>query len=241
MVEKNFKINQTEKLPDWEALVTGEISLPFLTTCRKEALKKINESLSLPGFRKGLIPEDVLLKTVGEMAVLEETAEIALAKEYANIIIETGLRPIVRPEIAVTKLAPGIPLEFKISLILEPEFDLPDYKKIAKETEKNEDKEKHRVQILENIIKETKLEVSKKLIEGEIAHTLHHFKHDVEKAGLKWDEYLKKIEKTEDAIKESWREHITTRLKTEFIMGKIAQAEKLQTFSEVIELLEKEA
>ncbi len=269
MAEKNFIVKETQKLPDWEAVITGEIMLPLLTSCREEALKKINEHLNLPGFRKGMVPEDVLVKTAGEMAILEETAEIALAKEYGNIIAETGLHPIARPEIRVTKLAPGIPLEFKITLLLEPEFDLPDYKKLARETKEeaksaeggspgsqsklreeaksaeagspdgaNDDKEKRRMQIIEKIVTATKLDLPVKLIESEVAHTLHHFKHDLEKANLKWEEYLKKAEKTEEEIKSTWREHVALRTKTEFILSKIALAENLKTLAEVVEYLE---
>ncbi len=186
-----------------------------------------------------MVPEDMLLKTVGEMAILEETAEIALAKEYGNIITETSLKPITRPEISVTKLAPGIPLEFKIMLILEPEIELPDYKKLAKEI-KEGDKEKRRMQIIEKIVTATKLDLPVKLIESEVSHTLHHFKHDLEKANLKWEEYLNKAEKTEEEIKKTWREHIALRSKTEFILSKIALAENLATLAEVVEFLEKE-
>ncbi len=252
--DKNFKITKVEKLPEWEAQITGEISLPFIQASRKEALESLNKSVSLPGFRSGKIPEDVLAKSVGEMRVLEETAEVALAKEYANIVIESKLKPITRPRISITKLAPGIPLEFKIDLVLEPEFDLPDYKNIAKkseldEAEKAEDgkdnkdeaklREKRRLKILENLVKETKLDLPKKLVDAELLHMLAHFKQDVEKAGIKWDEYLEKIKKTEEEIREGWRENVVSRAKTELVLSKIAEKEKLKTYQEVFEFLEK--
>lgn len=235
--EKNFTIEKVENFPDSGAIVSGEISLDFLKLCRKEAIKHLNENLSLPGFRKGFIPEETLVKSVGEMHILEETAEIALAKEYANIVVETKLKPIMRPEISVTKLAPGIPLSFKMTLVLEPEFTLPDYKKIAEET-KEEDQEKRRVKILEKIVGETKVDFPQKFIEAEIAHTLSHFKADVEKAGLKWDEYLEKAKKTEEEIKTSWKEHIISRNKAEFVIGKMALKEGLKTYEEVFKFLE---
>src|SRR5690606_18038868 len=132
-----------------------------------EAIKHINEHLDLPGFRKGQIPESVLIKTVGEMGILEEAAEVAMAKAYGEIILESGLKPITRPEIRILKLAPGIPLSFEINVVLEPEFDLPDYKKISKEVltapkqkaEEAEGKdaplENSQFKIMEAIVKET--------------------------------------------------------------------------------------
>ncbi len=133
----HFNILKVEKLPESEAAITGELTLEFLKECRAEALKELNNRSNIPGFRAGHIPEDVLVKNVGELKVLEEVAEVALGREYSHIVKAASekerLSPIGRPTIAITKLAPGIPLEFKITVTLEPEFDLPDYKKIAKE------------------------------------------------------------------------------------------------------------
>lgn len=253
MAKENYKINKIEKLPDSEAEIIGELSLDYLNTCRTEAIKHFKERLDLSGFRKGHIPEDVVIKTVGEMGILEESAEIALAKEYGPIILESKLRPMLRPEIAVTKLAPGIPLEFKIRLILEPEFELPEYKKIAldvikapiekvegaKELTEEEKKEKLRVSILEKIEESTKLELPQRFLEAESQHMLHHLKQDVLKAGLKWEEYLEKIEKKEEDLKDGWKKHIASRAKLELIVAKIAEKENLKTYGEVFELLEK--
>jgi len=247
MPHKHFQITKVEELPDSEALITGEITLPFLVECRSEALKSLNKTLSLPGFRQGHIPEDVLVKNAGEMRVLEETAEIALAKEYINIIEESKIRAISRPEIAVTKLAPGIPLEFRLKVAVEPTIDLPDYKKIAKDVELEESKteeekakarEKRRLKIIENIVKDTKVVVPKMLVEAELHHMMSHFKADVEKAGIKWVEYLAKIEKTEEEVRDGWREQITERAKAEFALSKIAREEKLDSYQKVFDFLE---
>ncbi len=154
---KNFTISKVSKLPESEAEITGEILLPFLSECRTEALKFLANKVSIPGFRPGHIPDDVLVKKLGEMRVLEETAEVALGKEYAGIIEEAKLSPIGRPNISITKLAPNIPIEFKIHIHLEPEFELPDYKKIstevAKEKEDLEVSDKELNDVLEEIKK----------------------------------------------------------------------------------------
>jgi len=254
---KNFKIEKKERLPDNEAQILGEIRAEFMELCRKDAIKHLNEHLTLPGFRKGMIPEDVLVKTVGEMRVLEEVAEVALAREYENIIIDSEFRPMMRPEISVTKLAPKNPLTFIIKLVLEPEVSLPDYKKLASETKVEADetkagqagssnsqgemKEKRRLKILETIVKETKLKLPKKFVEHEMNHLLHHFKEDLGKAGIKWEDYLAKAEKKEEEIRETWREHVENRAKTELILARIAEKEGAKTYLDIFELLEKES
>lgn len=137
---KHFDNLKIEK-KDGEAVITGELTLDVLKEARVEALKSLSQRVEIPGFRKGNIPENVLIKNLGEMKILEEVAEVALGREYGNIIRESKLSPIGRPQVAITKLAPQIPLEFKITVTLEPEFSLPDYKAIANKVNAEHNKE----------------------------------------------------------------------------------------------------
>jgi len=293
MPHKHFDNLKTKKLPDSEVEITGEITLSFLVECRVQALNELNNRSSIAGFRPGKIPEDVLIKKVGELGVLEESAEIALGKEYPNIIKELNVSAIGRPTISITKLAKDIPLEFKMITAVEPEFKLPDYKKIArdlqtppnppltkgradsesgrgvlddekllnkevedviaelkkhnvkpelKEGEKLEgkvrenilmekqlkSKDKKRLTIIEKLTKETEILVPKILIESEMMKMMGQFKDDVTRAGLKWEDYLKQIKKTEQEIKDGWKEQAVSRAKADLIVGKIAIEEKIE-------------
>lgn len=286
----NLKV---EKLPESEAVIAGEITLDFLNECRPEAVKHLNEHSTLPGFRQGHVPEDVLVKKLGEMRVWEETAEVALGSEYQNILEESKLRAVGRPTISITKLVPNTPLEFKITVAIEPEFDLPDYKKIAgdiinekeeitvtdKEVEevvkeltergvkadlkegdptspegsegrrKLEDKvrenmqkekefavkEKKRLKMLEGLVKATEIKVPKVLVDEELRKMLAQFQDDVARAGLKWDEYIKQVKKSEDEIKEEWRDKAVERVKAELIIDAVAVKEKIEPAQSEVE------
>lgn len=274
----NLKV---EKLPDSEAVITGHITVEYLTECRAEALKVLNERTEIDGFRKGHIPEDTLVKKIGEMRILEETAEVAIGREYPAIIKESGINPISRPDVSITKLAPGIPLEFKIKVILEPVFELPDYKKIAKGIKAEENlevtdveidavleevkkqnwtpdlkegenlrdkareniakekefrqKEKKRLGMIDALVKATEVSLPGVLVQGELEKMLAQFKDDVSRANVQWDEYLKSIEKTEDAIKDEWKPKAIERVKAEMIIAKIAEAEKIEPSVEDLE------
>ncbi len=121
-----------KKLENSEVEITGSIPVEAIVAYRKKALRDIGESVSIAGFRKGHIPEKVLVDKVGEVGVLEEAAEIAM-KEVAPEIIEKNVPNYIgRPRLSITKLAPGSAIEFKINVDVMPEFKLPDYKKIAK-------------------------------------------------------------------------------------------------------------
>ena len=125
-----------------------------------------------------------------------------------------------------------------MELIVEPEFALPDYKKIASEVVED-DAEKKRIKILENIADATKLTLPQKFVDSEAHHMLHHFQHDLEKAGIKWEQYLEQIKKTEEEMKNEWTESVRARAKRELILSKIAEKENLKSYRDVFEFLEK--
>lgn len=131
MSEKYTNI-KVEKKDNAEVDITGEITVEAAAKYRTKALKEINDSITIDGFRKGHVPEKVLIERVGEAYILEETAEVAL-KDIAPEVIEKNAPTYVgRPNIQITKLAAGNPIGFKITIATLPEFKLPDYKKIAK-------------------------------------------------------------------------------------------------------------
>ena len=130
--KKHYANIKITKLKNSEIEITGEISAERLATCKTEALKKITKNAEMDGFRKGHVPSSVVSAKIGEAGLLEEASEIALAEEYPKIVIDHKLDVISRPEISITKMAFGNPLEFKIKTTVMPEIKLADYKKIAK-------------------------------------------------------------------------------------------------------------
>jgi FKBP-type peptidyl-prolyl cis-trans isomerase (trigger factor) len=162
----NIKVNTLDKS---EVEITGAIPAEALATYRKKALKEIGESVNIPGFRKGHIPEKVLVDKVGEVAVLEEAAEIAM-KDVAPEIIEKNVPNYIgRPRLSITKIAPGNVLEFKINVDVMPEVKLPDYKKIAQaEMSKKDEK----IEVAEKDIVDVIAEVRKQR-----AHHAYHLEH----------------------------------------------------------------
>jgi trigger factor len=121
-----------EKKGNGEVEITVVVPAETLASHRKYALESIGENAVLDGFRKGKIPEKILVEKVGEMAILTEAAEITVSHLYPHIIEEQKLSPIGSPSVTMKKLAPGNPLEFVLTVTLMPEFDLPDFKAIAK-------------------------------------------------------------------------------------------------------------
>jgi FKBP-type peptidyl-prolyl cis-trans isomerase (trigger factor) len=121
-----------ETLEKSQVKITGEIAWDDLIPLRAKALKRIGEHVEMDGFRKGKAPESAIVGKVGEMAVLEEMAQLAMMDVYVDAITEHKVEAIGRPNIQITKIGSGSPLNFSITTAVMPEIKLPDYTKIAK-------------------------------------------------------------------------------------------------------------
>jgi FKBP-type peptidyl-prolyl cis-trans isomerase (trigger factor) len=131
MSDKYTNIN-VEKKENSEIEITGEVTVEAAKKYRTKAVKEISETITIPGFRKGHVPEKILVEKVGEPYILEEAAELALQDITPEIIEANAPTYVGRPNIQITKLAPKNPIGFKIIVAILPEFTLPDFKKIAK-------------------------------------------------------------------------------------------------------------
>lgn len=98
---------------------------------------------------------------------------------------------------------------------------------IMMEKTKNE-KEKFRTKIVEFMIKSygTK-EIPDVLVDSEIERMFAEFKHNIEQNGMKIEDYLTQINKTEPDLKKSWRETAENRLNNYLITHEIVKREKI--------------
>ncbi len=314
---KNYKDIKVTPLPDRELEIIGTITAEKMSLMREKALKNLKDSVEIQGFRKGNAPDALIAQKIGELKLLEEAAEIALQEEYPKILEEHNIDAIGRPEISITKIGVGAPLEFKIKTALLPNVKLADYKKISKSenskekkdpevTEKEIDevileirrnvahqkmhddhglgehshdhpeikdedlpkldeatlkkvgnfknledlrakikqniaaekkfkeKDKHRTQIIEKIMEDSKIDLPKILVEGELDKMLAQFKDDIARSGISYDDYLKHIKRTETEIKADWKDTALKRAKSQVILNTIAKNEKIEPKEEDI-------
>lgn len=106
---------------------------------RSEAIRHLGADVHLPGFRKGHVPEKMLEQKLGEAALLEEMAEIAIGRAYPAILAQEKLDVLGRPTVTIQKIARGNPLEFTLTSAILPEIVLPDYKKLAAKEMRNKE------------------------------------------------------------------------------------------------------
>ena len=109
----------------------AEVPLESLEEYIADAVANFAANFEMPGFRKGKVPGNIVREQVGEMRLLEESADEAIRDAIREIAADEKLTALGRPEVVITKLAPKNPLGFKIRFALFPEIKLPDYKRIG--------------------------------------------------------------------------------------------------------------
>ena len=327
---KTYTNFSSKKLGKSRLEIRASIPTDIFDSYRSSALKNLNESVTIDGFRKGKIPENILVQKIGEKTVLEEMAELAISTVYPNILINENIDAVGRPEVHITKLAMSNPLEFTITTAVVPTFELPDYKNLAAmemkkmpigeekvtdaeldeavlrirssrvshegnpravraeqssheghdhekmtddehrktidgnlpeltddfvktlgdfadipdfknklstmivEDKKNQTKEKRRIAIADAIAEKTTIELPNIMIESELNRNEAQFKADIERMGLKIEDYLKHAKKTIEDLHIEWRPHAEKKAKLQLILNAIAEKEKLHPSKEEV-------
>jgi len=123
---------QTKPLEKSKIEITIELNDEDLHPFKDKALEELGSQLTLPGYRQGKAPLNLVENHISAIEVYEKTAVFALEKFYPQIIKNNKIEAIGQPMINITKLIPESLVEFKVEAAILPHLELPDYKKIAK-------------------------------------------------------------------------------------------------------------
>lgn len=88
-------------------------------------------------------------------------------------------------------------------------------------------REMRRMEILKSITEKTEMELPDILVRSELERMLSQFKYDVSQMGIKFEDYLKHVKKTEEEIRKEWEKDAENKAKGQLVLSKIAQVEKL--------------
>jgi len=134
--KKDFNV---EKVEGSQVKITGEIPYEEVEKHRAKTIKALSKNMKVDGFREGHVPEAIVVQKIGEMALLTEMAEAALAATYPEILKAHKIDAVGHPKIEITKIALENPLGFTATVAVLPEIKLADYKKIAKTLNKEKE------------------------------------------------------------------------------------------------------
>jgi trigger factor len=116
-----------ETLNPTRVRLTVEVPFEELKPSLDAAYKKINQQVSVPGFRKGKIPARVIDQRFGRGAVLEEAINDALPKFYTEAVNEGELNVLGQPDVDITEFNDGDELKFTAEVDIRPVIEIPDY------------------------------------------------------------------------------------------------------------------
>ncbi|MDP3955616.1 MAG: trigger factor [bacterium] len=295
--------SQLKSNDDATVKISAEIPAEEFEAFRGTALKHLSKHIKIDGFREGAVPDDILTIHIGDHQVLTQMAEMALDHHYPALLKEHNIAAIGQPQITITKLAAGNPLEVTIKTAILPEIKLEDYNEVAKKIfshkfkpevteekvgqsilnirkqlwygenrtegaeqpaepdekdlpvldEKNLEKlgvksieelqtelkkrllveeelkehDRRVTELLDTLVHNSNLTLPELIIEAELSRMMAEMKVDIERVGLKFDNYLTHIKKTEEELREEHRESATKRATSHMLLKHIARKENL--------------
>ncbi len=119
---------QVEKLEKNMAKLTIEVPASDLEKAIQNAYMKQRNKISLPGFRKGKVPRQMIEKMYGSEVFYEDAANELIAKAYADAYDECAYDIVSRPEIDIVQIEKGKPFIFTAEVAIKPEVALGAYK-----------------------------------------------------------------------------------------------------------------
>lgn len=121
---------QVEKLENNMAKLTIEVSAEELDKAITGAYHKNKGKISIPGFRKGKAPQQMIEKMYGKEVFYEDAANALIPDAYAKELEGSDLEIVSQPKVDVTQLEAGKPFIFTAEVALKPEVSLGKYKAV---------------------------------------------------------------------------------------------------------------
>ena len=94
----------------------------------KASYNKQKGKISVPGFRKGKVPQAYLEKMYGPEMFYEDAANTCMESSYPGALDECGLDVVSRPQIDVTQMEKGKDFIYTATVAVKPEVTLGQYK-----------------------------------------------------------------------------------------------------------------
>jgi len=223
----------------------------------QKILKEHQQEVKIKGFRKGQAPLDLVEKKIGKDSIYQQLIQKIIGEAYSEAIKKYDLRPIIPPKISLVSAEEGKDWKIKITSCELPEIKTDQLNKEISELNakskiwtpkkgvkpaKNQEpqKKEQRIQeIVNTIIKTTKIILPKTLIDYEMTRKLSALIEELQKVGLKIEQYLSSKGITLEQLKAKYLQEIEDSWKIDLVLEKIADENKIVVSAEEINRLTK--
>ena len=124
---------QVEKLEKNMAKLTIEVAPEELEKAIEGAYQKNKSKISVPGFRKGKVPRQMIERMYGKEVFYEDAVNALIPEAYEKAVDECEEEIVSSPKIEVAQVEAGKPFIFTAEVALKPEVKLGKYKGVKVE------------------------------------------------------------------------------------------------------------
>lgn len=140
---------ETELLDNHQIKLTVETTAEPLDAAKQQAARKLARRTKIPGFRPGKAPYAMIVRHLGEQAILDEAIEILVNEIYPKALEEEKVEPYGPGELEqIVSLEPP---RFEFLVPLKPEIQLGDYKSVRLPYDPKEIGDKEIDEVIENL------------------------------------------------------------------------------------------
>ncbi|NLX87959.1 MAG: trigger factor [Syntrophomonadaceae bacterium] len=115
-----------EKIEHSEAYIAVEVDPEQLEEGLQKAYLKVVKEVSLPGFRKGRVPRQLLEARFGPEILYQDAIEYIVPGAYEEAIKQLNIKPIAQPTFDIDEIKSGEAFTFKARIPIKPEVVLGD-------------------------------------------------------------------------------------------------------------------
>jgi len=239
---------------DGNIQITINIPWEKVKTVREEVLDKLASEVDIPGFRKGNAPKEIARSKISSEKLTQETLVALLSQAYRQALEQHKIQPILNPRFELLKIKENEDWQVRAVTCEYPHVELGDYKKeIFSQTKvkniwvpsknksqspqepKTQTQEEKEQEVLKILLQTAKVDVPQILIEEEVNHRLSNLIAQIEKLGLRLEQYLSSIGKTAEELRKDYTSQSQESLKLELILGEIAKKEGIDVEDKEIE------
>ncbi len=139
-----------EQVNPCRKVLTIEVPADGVATEYRKVVNEFAKHARIQGFRPGKAPAAIAERNFAK-EILNETRERLVPVAYREAIGEQKLKPVAVIDVTDVQVAKGMPLTFRVTVDVEPDFALPAYRGIAVKANKVEVKPEDIEQVLGNL------------------------------------------------------------------------------------------
>lgn len=211
----------------FEGEVDGEV---LEEACGDNYPLEIGSHTFIPGFEEGIVG----MKT-GETKVLE----LKFPENYHESLKGKDVKFTVTVEEIKERVLPELNKEFFEDLGYDDVEDEAGLKKVIgeeiKEHKQHHLDEEHLDKVLDEIVKDAKMELNEEIIDDEVERTIEQYTQTLASQGMNIDLYFQMTGMTMDNLKEQVRPDAEKKVKWRYVIEAVAEAENFEATDEDIE------